>query len=343
MSYFPGSGTGSLVDLLSSQTQTVSFGSFPSVASLGTEASNPHGVTPAAPKQRRKWTQEDDIVLISSWLNTSKDAVVGNEQRAGTFWDRVTAYYAASPHAAGCLARKTGDCKQRWHKINDHVSKFCGSYAAATRQKSSGQNEVDVLKQAHHLFFIHHNKKFTLEHAWRELRYDHKWRDITNNDDNKKKKRKNEEGEDSVPSEASGSKRPPGVKAAKAAKAAQAAKASGKKPVVHEIVDVDKYESMWTIKQQDLAAKERLSKTHMLENLLARQDALADYEEVLKKKLISDLWEVHRVLVFLFHKTSSRDILMEGWREYKFTRHGGSTSSGDMEGVQVHERWREYM
>ncbi|XP_018473765.1 glutathione S-transferase T3-like [Raphanus sativus] len=273
MAYFPGFGTGSLVDLLSSQTQTVSFGNFPSVASLGTEASNLHGVTPVAPKERRKWTQEDDIVLISSWLNTSKDVVVANEQRAGTFWDRVTAYYAASPHTAGCLVRKTGDCKQRWHKINDQVSKFCGSYAAATREKSSGQNEVD--------------KKFTLEHAWRELRYDHKWRDITNNDDKKKKKRKNEEGEDSVPFEASGSKCPPGVNAAKAA---QAAKASGKKPLVHEIVDVDKYESMWTIKQQDLAAKERLSKTHMLENLLARQDALADYEEVLKKKLISDLF-----------------------------------------------------
>ncbi|XP_018435641.2 glutathione S-transferase T3-like [Raphanus sativus] len=296
MAYFPGSGTGSLVDLLSSQTQTVSFSNFPSVASLGTEASNLHGVTSAAPKERRKWTQEDDIVLISAWLNTSKDPVVANEQRAGTFWERVTAYYAATPHAAGCLVRKTGDCKQRWHKINDFVSKFCGSYAAATREKSSGQNEVDVLKQAHHLFFIHHKKKFTLEHAWRELRFDQKWRDITNNDDKKKKKRKNEEGEegeDSVPSEASGSKRPPGVKAAKAAKAAKDAKdakASGKKPVVHEILDVDKYESMWTIKQQDLAAKERLSKTHMLENLLARQDALADYEEVLKKKLISDLF-----------------------------------------------------
>ncbi|XP_056850910.1 uncharacterized protein LOC108825135 [Raphanus sativus] len=154
--------------------------------------------------------------------------------------------------------------------------------------------------------------------------------------------RKDEEGEDSVPFEASGSKRPPGVKAAKAAKAAQAAKASGKKHVVHEIVDVDKYESMWTIKQQDLAAKERLSKTHMLENLLARQDALADYEEVLKKKLISGKYikflsfcfirQVHERMKsrHVVHKTSSRDILMEGWRD------GGSTSSRDMEGVQ---RW----
>ncbi|XP_056855700.1 glutathione S-transferase T3-like [Raphanus sativus] len=296
MAYFPSSGTISFGELLSSQTQTVSFGNIPSLGSLGTEASHKpqhvDGDTAAARKERRKWSQGDDIVLISAWLNTSKDAVVGNEQKAGTFWDRVTAYYTASPHSAGSLARKTGDCKQRWHKINDFVSKFCGSYAAATREKSSGQNEVDVLKKAHQIFLINHKKKFTLEHAWRELRYDQKWCELSHNDD-KKNKRKNEEDADSVPSEASGSKRPPGVKAAKAA--------LKNKAVVHEIVDVEKYERMWTIKekdlaakQKDLAAKEHLSKMNMLENLLGRKEPLADYEEVLKKKLISQLFSSER-------------------------------------------------
>uniref|UniRef100_A0A0D3C378 Non-haem dioxygenase N-terminal domain-containing protein n=1 Tax=Brassica oleracea var. oleracea TaxID=109376 RepID=A0A0D3C378_BRAOL len=35
-------------------------------------------------KQRCKWSTAEDLVLISSWLNTSKDPVVGNEQKAGT-------------------------------------------------------------------------------------------------------------------------------------------------------------------------------------------------------------------------------------------------------------------
>ena len=30
-------------------------------------------------KEHRTWTPTDDTVLISSWLNTSKDLVVGNE------------------------------------------------------------------------------------------------------------------------------------------------------------------------------------------------------------------------------------------------------------------------
>lgn len=42
-----------------------------------------------------KWTPTDDVVLISPWLNTSKDHVVGNEQSSGAFWKRIAAYFAA--------------------------------------------------------------------------------------------------------------------------------------------------------------------------------------------------------------------------------------------------------
>ena len=114
--------------------------------------------TPAERRKRRKWTPTDDIVLISSWLNTSKDPVVGNEQRSGAFWKRIAAYFAASPKIAGLEQREASHCKQRWHKINDFVSKFCGCYEAATREKSSGQDENDILKLAHEIFYNNHKK-----------------------------------------------------------------------------------------------------------------------------------------------------------------------------------------
>ncbi|XP_013616814.1 PREDICTED: glutathione S-transferase T3-like [Brassica oleracea var. oleracea] len=222
MDSFPSTGTSKFVELLSQQT--LSFGNYedsvelsssevPFRGSLGTEASNfEAGDTPAERRERRKWTQADDIVLISSWLNTSKDPVVGNEQRSGTFWKRIAAYFAASPHVPGREVRESGHCKQRWHKINDLVCKFCGAYEAASREKSSGQNENDVLRQAHQIFFNNQKKKFTLEHAWRELRNDQKWCDLAKNDGSSRK-RKAEDGPDSSTSEATASKRPPGVKA----------------------------------------------------------------------------------------------------------------------------------
>ncbi|XP_013617765.1 PREDICTED: glutathione S-transferase T3-like [Brassica oleracea var. oleracea] len=96
--------------------------------------------TPAEHRERKKWTSADDEVLISAWLNTSKDALVGNDQKSGTFWQRVGDYYASSPHVrAGGEKTEHNHCKQRWHKINEWTNKFCGAFTAAERQKASGQ------------------------------------------------------------------------------------------------------------------------------------------------------------------------------------------------------------
>jgi len=147
MDSYPFSSHSKFVELLSQQT--LSFGNnedsvelsssqVPFQSSLGTDASNNGGDTAAEPKLRRKWTPTDDVVLISSWLNTSKDPVVGNEQKSSGFWKRIAVYFAASPLVAGCEEREASHCKQRWHRINDLVSKFCGSYEAArTRLMSS--------------------------------------------------------------------------------------------------------------------------------------------------------------------------------------------------------------
>ncbi|XP_048610032.1 glutathione S-transferase T3-like [Brassica napus] len=272
--------------------QNVSFGNFeesvelsssqvPFLGSIGTQDSNFDGVTGAERRERRKWTPTDDIVLISSWLNTSKDPVVGNEQKSGTFWNRVAAYFAASPLVAACEEREGAHCQHRWHRINDIVSKFCAAYEAATREKASGQNENDVVKLAHQIFYNNHKNKFNLEHAWKELRNDQKWCDLfTAKKEGSSKKRKCEEGAGSETSESTANKRPPGVKAAKA---------SGKKKVVDED-NLNKFETMWTIKQADLASKERLSKLNLLDRLLGKTEPLADYEEELKKKLITELF-----------------------------------------------------
>ncbi|KAG2256451.1 hypothetical protein Bca52824_075745 [Brassica carinata] len=49
------------------------------------------------------------------------------------------------------------------------------------------------------------------------------------------------------------------------------------------------FESMWRIRKEDMAMKERLSKMKLLDSLLAKNEPLADYEEALKKKLINEL------------------------------------------------------
>ncbi|XP_013614559.1 PREDICTED: glutathione S-transferase T3-like [Brassica oleracea var. oleracea] len=174
---------------LSSSSQVPIFGI------QGAEASSCPQDTTAERRERRMWTSVEVMVLISSWVNTSKDPVVGNEQRSGAFWNRIAAYFAASPKAAATEHRESTHCKQRWHKINDQVNKFCGAFEAATREKTSGKNENDFLNRAHEIFFNNHRKKIILEHAWKELRNDQKWCAIaTSKNEGSAKRRKLDEG-----------------------------------------------------------------------------------------------------------------------------------------------------
>ncbi|XP_013624918.1 PREDICTED: glutathione S-transferase T3-like [Brassica oleracea var. oleracea] len=265
------------VELLNSQQQTVFGFSQESVEQT------------AERKEMRKWSPVHDLVLISSWLNTSKDPVVGNEQRCGTFWKRIAAYFAASPKVAVSEQRDWSHCKQRWQKINDIVNKLCGAYEAASREKRSGQNENDMVKLAHEIFYNNHKKKFNLEHAWKELRNDQKWCEVsTSKTQASAKRRKFEDGAQSSSSQVNetttaeddqGSNRPPGVKAAK----------GFDKKKMAESKALIAFESMWSIKKEEMALKEKMTKMKLLDSLLAKNEPLAEYEEALKKKLINEL------------------------------------------------------
>ena len=197
----PFSQTSNFVDLLNSQQDTdfpetyqyasISHGS----SQLPRQTSSFCEVSTIERRERKKWTVTDDLVLISAWLNTSKDHVVGNEQKVGAFWKRIVDYYGASPKVGGGDKPEPMQCKQRWQKLNDLVCKFCGCYAAATRQKTSGQNEADTVKLAHEIFYNDHKIKFNLHHAWEELRNDQKWCEAaTRKIDGTGKKRKYDDG-----------------------------------------------------------------------------------------------------------------------------------------------------
>ncbi|XP_013594775.1 PREDICTED: glutathione S-transferase T3-like [Brassica oleracea var. oleracea] len=74
----------------------------------------------------------------------SKDAVVGNEQKAVAFCKRIADYIAASPKLAGCEKRDPMHCKHRWHKISDlelrHDQKWCDLSTDRTSKKRKGED-----------------------------------------------------------------------------------------------------------------------------------------------------------------------------------------------------------
>ncbi|XP_019102547.1 PREDICTED: glutathione S-transferase T3-like isoform X2 [Camelina sativa] len=294
----PFSETLGFMDLLTSQTttNTVETNETDEVASEGEHQ-------PEERQQRRKWSHTEDVSLISAWLNTSKDAVISNGQKRNTFWSHIATYYAASPKLAGLEKREPKHCKQRWQRINETVCKFVGSYEAATKAKSSGQNEDDVIKLAYEIFHNDYKVNFTIEHAWRELRHDQKWcrASSTKGTGASKRRKANEQpsqSSTSVPTNVEEEARPLGINAAKA----KEAKAKGKrvvsrpKTVEEEGASLEEFQSMWEIRQKEFDLKEKQSKIKekqtmhkMLDRLLAKTEPLTEMEIALKNKLISDM------------------------------------------------------
>ncbi|KAL0800551.1 hypothetical protein Bca101_055726 [Brassica carinata] len=231
-----------------------------------------HSSEASTVKERRKWSPKEDVILISAWLNTSKDPIVGTEQKLGTFWSRIQNYYNSSVQHAGFDPRELCQCKQRWGRLNDLVCKFCACYDAALRGQASGENDNDVMKKALDFFFSDHGCKFTLEHAWRELRHDQKWCSAYKANDGSKEKRKTVGGDVEGEEEVTGA-RPPGIKAAKAAKRKK----------------VDQEESKHIELKTVLEMKDKLNKQKLLEKLLEKPDPLSEIEMSLKLKLMSEM------------------------------------------------------
>ncbi|KAI5384778.1 hypothetical protein KIW84_071683 [Lathyrus oleraceus] len=90
-------------------------------------------------RSREQFTREEDILLIQSWLNVSKDPIVGVDQKAESFWLRIAASY------------------------NQY-------------RKKSGTSETDVMADAHAIFAQDQGTTFNLEYAWRLLKDEAKWR-----------------------------------------------------------------------------------------------------------------------------------------------------------------------
>ena len=262
--------TTSYVNLLCSQS-SVDLES-PEPIWFGSQGPN-ESVVESAVKKRRKWSPKEDKILIGAWLNTSKDPVVGNEQKAGAFWKRIVDYYNASPHLVGTVPRELGQCKQRWARINEQVCKFVGCYNAALREQKSGQNDDDVMKAALDYFFNAYSVKFSLKHAWRELRHDQKWSSTNLPKDVGKKKRKQVLEVDTEDEVGEPEGRPVGVKAAKAS---TKRKKSGKEEELSEL-------------QAIMEVKQKLSKLKLFDRLLAKKDPLNETETSLKLKFMSEM------------------------------------------------------
>jgi hypothetical protein len=118
-------------------------------------------VTSFRPNQKRSsnFTQEEDTLVVSAWLNISLDAVNDTNQTRGTFWKRLYNYFHTNK--AFESARSQSSISHRWGSILEAVNKLCACITDIEGRRQSGvtlQDKVTVV-----LFFFFHMFHTTLD------------------------------------------------------------------------------------------------------------------------------------------------------------------------------------
>ncbi|XP_058782011.1 uncharacterized protein LOC131656283 [Vicia villosa] len=133
------------------------------------------GTTSVVNIPKTRFQPKEDELLIQSWLNVSKDPIVGVDKKGDRFWKRIGEAY--NKHRGKIFQeRKPLTLKGRWHKkINPSVNKFVGCYKQAMNLKKSGSSEINIISAAYDIYYQDEREKFTFESAWRLLKDEPKW------------------------------------------------------------------------------------------------------------------------------------------------------------------------
>ncbi|CAL5396719.1 unnamed protein product [Camellia sinensis] len=132
------------------------------------------------------FSTEEDNLLVSAWLNTSLDAIHGNEQKHKTYWNRVWEYF--HKYKTFTSERNQNSLMNRWSTIQLGTNKFCGFFAQIESMHQSGVNEQDKIGKAKLMYQEFQKASFPFEHCWNVLRYQPKWLEECEKKKPKKKK-----------------------------------------------------------------------------------------------------------------------------------------------------------
>ena len=132
---------------------------------------------PAKPGVKGKnFNRAEEEQLCISVFFVSQDRIVGNQQKAGVFWERIADHYEDHRPDA---PRPQRSLETKWELIKHDVSSFCGVYSQVLRLNKSGTSAADTLRHARELYRQKSPKKqeFAFEHCWLLLKDHPKWSD----------------------------------------------------------------------------------------------------------------------------------------------------------------------
>ncbi|CAL5428595.1 unnamed protein product [Camellia sinensis] len=213
-------------------------------------------------QRKGNFTEEEDMMLISSWLNISLDPIRGNEQKSKAYWLRV------------------------WENYNKY--KTFDSERTQTSLMNRGSTEKDKIQDAKKLYKDLYHSNFPFEHCWNELRSQPKW--IEDTTTKKQKSTKNASPATSTPCTLDSVnlenndnydvvERPIGRKAAKKNKAKDLGNNVTESPFVKLLEEIKVKNDITNEKKIEIFEKSYLQEERRIENEEKREERRLALEE----------------------------------------------------------------
>jgi hypothetical protein len=95
----------------------------------------------------KNFSEEEDLMLVSAYLNVSKDPIMGRDKKEGTFWERIWKYF--NKNRTFESDRNWSSLKHRWLAIQKEVNIFQGYYDAIERKNQSGKTSDDKVNRTY--------------------------------------------------------------------------------------------------------------------------------------------------------------------------------------------------
>jgi hypothetical protein len=107
--------------------------------------------------------KDEEEELCRSVLHVTQYRIVGDQQRVGVFWDRITTHYQENQPQG---PRPHRSLETKLDTIKHDVSKFIGVYSQVMRLNRSGTSAANTLRMAHDLYKQRNEKGsvFAFEH-----------------------------------------------------------------------------------------------------------------------------------------------------------------------------------
>ncbi|KAF2923362.1 hypothetical protein DAI22_07g184800 [Oryza sativa Japonica Group] len=120
---------------------------------------------------------QEDVLLVSAWVNVSMDAIQGADQSRSAYWNRICDFFHANKYFSS--DRSQNSLMHRWSTIQECLNTFAGCVSRIENRPQSGANAEDKLLQAGLLYTKEDekNRTFQFMHCYKYLKDQPKWID----------------------------------------------------------------------------------------------------------------------------------------------------------------------